>query len=668
MGRASFGARIICFLLEYPSVIMEKPIFSSPVVSGAVGCIEDVLEVERRVPGLPCGGYSTYTLLSEGLSSDPDSLALSFFLRSEDYEKPATWTRREWLGSITKAANMFRRLGLQRGDVVAFVLPNLPETHWTIWGGEAAGIAFAINPLLEAPMMLELMSAAKPKLVVTLAPLPGSDLWERVSPILSQVESLIGVLTVNPSCYLPGFADLSLAKGGVSQLEGLPVMDFHAEFQGEREDRLEFEPPKSDDIASYFCTGGTTGTPKIAVRAHRTEVANAVELSAAVGTELVFPGAVAFCGLPLFHVNAQIVTGLLPWLAGVHVVLGTPQGYRTPGLIQNFWKLVEHYSLNWFSGVPTIYSALLQVPRGECDVSSVRYGVCGAAPMPKELITHFQRETGVKILEGYGLTEAGCCSTLNPAAGECKVGSIGLRLPWQDIRVVLFSLTGRYLRDAEAGESGTIVIKGPNLFKGYLNPVHDQGLWVEIPDSQGKCERWLNTGDLGYVDEQGYFWLTGRAKELIIRGGHNIDPKMIEEPMHTHPAVAMAAAVGRPDAHAGEIPVLYVQLRPGAIATEEELMAYARQTVVEKAALPKRIHIVSSLPMTAVGKIFKPALAMSEMESILREEAEACGLIVSYCQAVRDERKGVVLNWSVDGDPGALISRLEKYSFSHEKV
>jgi acyl-CoA synthetase (AMP-forming)/AMP-acid ligase II len=661
---------MICSLLEFPSEIMEKPILSSPVVSGAVGCMEDVLAIERRVPQFPGNEISTYDLLKQGLSSAPESAALSFFLRSEDYEQPFTWNQRQWLGCIMQAANMFRRLGLQRGDVVAFVLPNLPETHLTIWGGEAAGIVFPINPLLEAPMMLELLNAAKPKLVVTLASTPGSDLWERVSPILNQVDSLAGVLTVNPLRYLPGSAGLALGGGGnqAGQLGNLPVMDFHAEFLGAREDRLEFDPPCSDDVASYFCTGGTTGTPKIAVRTHRTEVANALEVAATAGQELASPGTVVFCGLPLFHVNAQIVTGLLPWATGAHVILGTSLGYRAPGLVQNFWKLVEHYKLNWFSGVPTIYSSLLQVPRGEYDISSVRYGVCGAAPMPKELITRFQREAGIKILEGYGLTEAGCASTLNPVAGECKVGSIGLRLPWQDVRAVLVSPTGAYLRDAAVGQAGTIVIKGPNLFKGYLNPVHNQGLWLDIPDAQGNNERWLNTGDLGYVDEQGYFWLTGRAKELIIRGGHNIDPKMIEEPMHTHPAVAMAAAVGRPDAHAGEIPVLYVQLRPGVTASEDELMSYARQTVAEKAALPKYIHIVSSLPMTAVGKIFKPALAMSEMESIVREEAAACGLVVRHCQAVRDERKGVVLNWSVEGDPGELISRLEKYSFSHEMV
>ena len=651
---------------------MENSTFSSSTVIGAVGSVEDVLAIERRAPELAGCDISTYALLSAGLSQAPDSPALSFFLKSEDYENPFVWTGQQWLACITQTANMFRRLGLQRDDVVAFVLPNLPETHWTIWGAETAGIAFAINPLLEAPMMLELMNAAQPKFVVTLASTPGSDLWEKVSPILDQVPSLSSVLTVNPLRYLRGEARIAQVSGeGGSDPEhraGLSVFDFHTALEQASGDQLEFAAPKGEDVASYFCTGGTTGTPKIAVRMHRTEVANALELTASVGAALASPGTTAFCGLPLFHVNAQLVTGLLLWSAGCHVVLGTPFGYRAPGLIPNFWKIIDFYKPAWFSGVPTVYSSLLQVPVGDCDLSSLRYGVCGAAPMPKELIARFQQESGVKILEGYGLTEGGCASSINPVAGECRVGSIGLRLPWQGMRVVLLSKTGGYLRDARVGEAGLIVIKGPNLFKGYLNPVHNKGLWLEIPDTGGHGEPWLNTGDLGHVDEQGYFWLTGRAKELIIRGGHNIDPKMIEEPMHAHPSVAMAAAVGRPDAHSGEVPVLYVQLRPGTTATEDELMEFARQTVAEKAALPRRVHIVTSIPTTAVGKIFKPALSMAEMESVLREEAAACGVILVHCQAVRDERRGIVLNWSAEKDPGELITRLNKYAFAHERV
>ncbi len=646
---------------------IEEALILRPSRLEAVRGLEDVLAIEGVDPKLSSSDTSTYSLMTRGMLSAPDSCALSFFLESQDYDKPFTWTHREWLSCVTQSANMFRRLGLQRGDVVAFVLPNLPETHWTIWGGETAGIVFPINPLLEASMMLELMRAAGPKLIVTLAPTPGSDLWQKVSPILSDVETVVGVLTIDPLRYsrqVDGNEVNRVARP--AQIGRLPVLDFHEELDRSPRGELEFEGPGGDDVASYFCTGGTTGMPKIAVRTHRTEVANTMELAAAVGTVLASPGKTVFCGLPLFHVNAQLATGLLAWATGMHVVLGTPMGYRTPGLLQNFWAIVERYQLTWFSGVPTVYSALLQVPRGERDISSLRYGVCGAAPMPKELIGNFQRETGVKILEGYGLTEGGCVSCINPAGGECRVGSIGLRLPWQQLRVVLLSEGGSYLRDAQVDEVGTIVIKGPNLFKGYLNPVHNKGLWVEIPDRHGNGERWLNTGDLGRIDEQGYCWLTGRAKELIIRGGHNIDPKMIEEPMHTHPAVAMAAAVGRPDAHAGEIPVIYVQLRPGVSASPDELMEHARQTMAEKVALPKRVYVVPSLPTTGVGKIFKPALVMAEMESVLREEAEACGLVVKRCETVRDERTGLLLRWSVEGDPKELISRLDKYSFAHE--
>jgi fatty-acyl-CoA synthase len=646
---------------------MEKASRSASAVCG----LADVVAIESHDPALSRSDISTYALLARGAALALDDKALSFFLRSEDYEDPFTWTHREWLGCITQSANMFRRLGLQRDDVVAFVLPNLPETHWTIWGGETAGIVMAVNPMLEPPMMLELMNAARPKLVVTLASMPGADLWEKVLSVLPQVESLKTVLRVNPMRYLRESAGgLELAAVRPEDSPGLghvPVLDFHEELRLAPNAELEFTPPRGGDVASYFCTGGTTGTPKIAVRYHRTEVANAMELAAAIGPEFAAPGRTGFCGLPLFHVNGQIVTGLVPWSKGAHVVLGTPQGYRAPGLIHNFWAVVEHYSLNWFSGVPTIYSALLQVPRGDRDISSLCYGVCGAAPMPKELIANFQRETGLKILEGYGLTEGGCVSSLNPAGGECRVGSIGIRLPWQDMRAVVLGEDGGYLRNAEIGEVGVIIVKGPNLFRGYLNPIHNKALWIEMADRSGISEAWLNTGDLGRVDEQGYFWLTGRAKELIIRGGHNIDPKMIEEPMHAHPAVALAAAIGRPDAYAGEVPVVYVQLRPGASASADELMEHARQQVAEKAAQPKRIHIVPSLPITAVGKIFKPALAMAEMESVLREEG-ACGLVVTHCEAVRNERTGTVLRWSVEGDPKRLISRLEQYAFAQEMI
>jgi fatty-acyl-CoA synthase len=634
--------------------------------------LQDIEALESSMPDLMAGQRSTYALLSAGAKIRPDGPALSFFLRTEDHHRPHVWTHRQWMAKITQAANMFRQLGVKRGDVVAFVLPNLPETHWTIWGGEAAGIVFAINPLLEPAMMLDLLKAAQPQWIVTLAPTPGADLWDKVAGIAPQVPGLKGVLSISPLRYLrhPLAPVLRLVNRLKTprRMGPVPVLDFHRQLDRHDGHALGFEPPSLDDVASYFCTGGTTGMPKIAVRTHRTEVANALELAAVSASELSGPDAVVFCGLPLFHVNAQIGTGLSLWARGGQVLLATPQGYRGENVVKRFWELVAHHKIVSFSGVPTVFAALLQVPRQGHELSSLRFGVCGAAPMPVEMFNRVQKELGLKVLEGYGLTEAGCVSSLTPLHAAPRIGSIGLRMPWQDMRVALIDPDGQYLRDAEVDEVGTIIINGPNLFKGYLNPSHNKGLWAMRPGAHGQPERWLNTGDLGRVDADGYFWLTGRQKELIIRGGHNIDPKMIEEPMCTHPAVAMAAAVGRPDAHAGEVPVVYVQLRPGCQATEGELMAHAKATIAERAAHPKWIRIVDVLPTTAIGKIFKPTLIQQEVESVFMDEAHKLGVRVASVKACQDVKLGLVLRWQASGDVAALKASLDRHIFRHEQA
>lgn len=652
-----------------PSVARLRPV--DPRSPTGVRHLDDVHAIEAHEPD-PIGAIqNTYDLLLRGSRRHPDAPALSFFLRTEDHTAPMVWTHREWMARITQTANALRQLGVNRSDVIAFILPNLPETHWTIWGGEAAGIVFAINPLLEPPLMSELMNAARPTVLVTLAPTPNTDIWQKASEAAAHVPSLQHVLTVSPLTYLrhamaPLLHWVSRLKTPrkVGQAKVRPLLPL---IDAAPAQALTFPPPSLDDKASYFCTGGTTGLPKIAVRTHRTEVANAVELAATFGPEIQGAGRAVFCGLPLFHVNAQIGTGLTPWSVGAQVVLGTPQGYRAPGLIPRFWDIAAQHRFVFFSGVPTVYSALLQHPPKGQDLSELKFGICGAAPMPVELFHRFQKETGVKILEGYGLTEGGCVSSINPPHGETRLGSIGLRLPWQDMAAFVLDEQGRWLRDAEYNEVGVLAIRGPNLFEGYLHAAHNKGLWIERPNARGEMARWLNTGDLGRQDEQGYFWLTGRKKELIIRGGHNIDPKLIEEALHAHPAVAMAAAVGRPDAHAGEVPVAYVQLREGRAVTQAELMQHAQAQVAERAAWPKHIHIVDALPTTAIGKIFKPALTLQEMESVVRDEAQAAGTALSWCQASQDPRIGAVVRWRATGDGEALSNRLARYTFKHEQ-
>lgn len=623
----------------------------------------DVVAIEAQGPAtLPS---STYEMLQRGAAIDPDAPALSFFLRTSDHRRPECWTYRELMLEITRTANFFTRLGVRTDSVIAYVLPNLPETHFVIWGGEAAGIVCAINPMLEPAAIGDLLSAAGTEVLVTLAPFPGVDVWQKVHGILDKVPSLKHLVLVNLADRVRGAAGLmaglvqrlrlrkQLGRGGIRAAvpAQIDVHDFRSSTRKESGRVLDsgrrFHP---DDFSSYFCTGGTTGLPKIAKRRHRNEVANAWSAAQFLGNG-VGPGKTFFCGLPLFHVNAVLATGLVPFSQGAHVVLGTPQGFRGEGLIKHFWEVVERHRINFFSGVPTLYSALLEVPVGLRDLSSLEYGLCGAAPMPVEVFRTFQERTGIKVLEGYGLTEGTCVSSVNPPLGDRRLGSIGLRVPGQEMKAVVVDDGDKYLRDCNVDEAGVLVISGPNVFGGYVLPEHNEGLWIDTGDGK----RWLNSGDLGRRDVDGYFWLTGRKKDVIIRGGHNIDPGTIEEPLHCHPAVHLAAAIGRPDAHAGELPVAYVQLKQGATATEQQLAQFLRDAITERAALPKYIRIIETMPLTTVGKIFKPDLKRRELLDAVRVALAEADVQVRAITAIESKSSGTTLQ--VDLDSPALEQR-----------
>ena len=299
-----------------------------------------------------------------------------------------------------------------------------------------------------------------------------------------------------------------------------------------------------------------------------------------------------------------MVTGLASLFVGAHVLLATPQGFRAPGLVAKFWEIVEHHRVVMFSAVPTLLSALLSISPDGRDLSALRFVICGAAPLSPELIQQFEAATGVTIVEGYGLTEATCTVALNPLNGERRAGSVGLPVPFQQVRIARLGAQGEWLDDAALGETGTVMLAGPNIFQGYGQEHQNVGAFAL--DDTGA--RWLNTGDLGALDADGRLWLRGRSKDVIIRGGHNIDPALIEDAFYAHPAVALAAAIGRPDAHAGEVPVVYVQLKPGQSASPDDLARFAQARIVERAAQPKAVRIIDALPLTAVGKVFKPAL------------------------------------------------------------
>jgi len=615
----------------------------------------DVESIEACFDGaLPDSSYAMIRAAAERHAVSP---ALTWLTSADPHASRCTWSYASLSRRITATANFFHALGVGAGDVVAFTLPNLPETHLTLWGGQAAGIVFPINPLLKPAAITELLAASEARVLVTLAPAAGEK--AALATLLADLPALQHLVLVAP---LGRALDLDALRPLLPAALGLH--DFAAGLRGQPDDRLvSGRRIRPDDLSSYFCTGGTTGAPKIAMRTHRNEVANAWSLAQLLG-DGIGPGRNLFCGLPLFHVNGVMVTGLLPFSRGAHVLLGTTQGFRGDGVIAGFWRLVERHRIHFFSAVPTVFAALQQEPVDGFDLRSLQYGLCGAAPLPVELLRGFEQRTGLKILEGYGLTEGTCVSSCNPPLGERRTGSIGLRLPLQAMKAVVLDESGAYVRDCAVDEVGTLVISGPNVCRGYKVEAHNRGLWVDCGDDR----RWLNTGDLGRQDADGYFYLTGRRKELIIRGGHNIDPASIEGPLYRHPAVQGAAAIGRPDAHAGELPVAYVQLKPGARVSEAELLDFARAEIAERAAVPKAVRILPALPLTGVGKIFKPELKQRETADALAEALAEAGAPADAIEVVNHPQRGLCVTARLARSSAEAPAReaLGRYPFPFE--
>lgn len=561
-----------------------------------ISTLADIESFEKTPLESRLSADNTYDMIKQGALVNPGATAISFIFSGEQYTNPMDVTYGEFLAQVNRTANLFHDLGIGPNDVISYLLPNIPQTHYVLWGGEAAGIVNPINPMLEPSTIADICKAAGTKVLVALGDVPGSDIWDKVEQIRNE---------------LPGLKKIVRVMGPSNEEEGIVGFDeVISNYSAHGLDSGRVISP--DDIASMYHTGGTTGTPKLAPHTHYNEAAMAYIIGQAGELNA---GETILCGLPLFHVNGTTVTGLFPFSVGARVVLLSPMGYRDPSLWPNFYKIVDFFKAVSFSAVPTILSVLLDIPQGNADISSLRYLICGAAPLSVELFQRFETSTGMRILEGYGLTEGTTASSINPIHGESRVGSIGLRLPYQEMKVFIVDEFGIFEREAEPDEIGCICIKGPTVFKGYLEERHNVGIWPQ--------KGWFNTGDLGRMDKDGYFWLTGRKKELIIRGGHNIDPMVIEEPLYKLTEVQTAAAVARPDPYAGEVPVAYVQLQPGSELTTEEILEYLKGEIGERAAVPKEIHIVETIPLTPVGKIFKPALKWDAIGRVYSRELES---------------------------------------------
>ncbi len=572
--------------------------------------------------------HSTYEALQLGAALDAQAPALHFLQHAGPDETPLTLTHAQLIARVTQAANAFHALGVGRGEVVSLLLPLLPQAFVALFGAQAVGVANPVNPMLSAGQIADILRAAGTRVLVTVAPTEGTDHWDKVTAVRYAVPTLKTVLVV----------------GGAARAD-LEADDFDAHLDAQPGTHVSSgRVPTDDDAAGSFHTGGTPGTPKLVRHTHANQVSQAWALRL---MGLAGPGRGGLFGLRLFHVGGALTQGLAPLANGGHVIVLSPAGWRDAHALPNVWKLVQRYRPHLFGAVPTVLAGAVQVPRNGADVSSLKCVSGGGSAIPVAVIQTYEQQMKLPVLEVYGMTETSSVHTMSYPDMPYEAGSVGRPLPYARTRVVKLDADGRLLGDCAPNEIGIVAMAGPGVFGGYLSEQHNRGAFVD--------PGWVNSGDLGRLDELGQLWITGRAKDLIIRGAHNIDPAPLEELLYRHPAVALAALVGQPDAYAGELPVAYVQLKPGASPSAAELIGYLREHTPERAAVPVALHFVDPMPLTAVGKIFKPALRVDAMRRVAEQMLEglaAAGEPLGV-QVISDAQHGHVIRVSLGRAHGA---------------
>ncbi len=555
--------------------------------------------------------------------------AVSFQMFSAPGAKAQTLNWAEVKARVTQAANLFRSLGLGADDTVAYILPTLNETAITLLGGMTAARVAPINPLLEPEKIASLLRETRARVVVTLRAFPKTDVAQKVAEAVAQAPDVETVLEVDmlPHLSPPKSWIVPFIRPKSAPRHRARVLDFARELAKQPSDKLTFEAPAEDRIAAYFHTGGTTGMPKLAQHRYGGMIYNGW-----LGAELLFTEKdVLLCPLPLFHVFAAYPILMCCIMSGAHVVFPTPQGYRGEGVFDNFWKLIERWGVTFMITVPTALAALMQ-RKVDADISSLRTGISGSAALPRQLYRRFEEATGVQIAEGYGLTEATCLVSCNPVDGAKKIGSVGFPLPYTEVQI-LRAANGSFTECA-TDDVGEICIRNPGVTPPtYTDDAKNRDLYT--PGG------YLRTGDLGKLDGDGYLWITGRQKDLIIRGGHNIDPAEIEEALLSHPEVSFAGAIGQPDAKSGELPCAYVELVADAQVTPEALLAHITPRISERAAMPKHIEVMAELPKTAVGKVFKPDLRRRAIARVLDAALREAGIAARVAEVVEDRKRGL---------------------------
>lgn len=562
--------------------------------------LADIEALERRPYDELVPARSMYQVFQATAGLYGERPALTMLRSASLDDAPATYTHTQLLAEITRAANMFSRLGMT-GGVAAILARTHDRVPALIWGAQTAGTASCINYLLAPDVIAALLQAEQARILVCAGPTLDAELWAKAREVIARVPELQAILVL----------------GGQVEIDDPRIHDLDALMDSQPGDRLTFDyTPERSAIAALFHTGGTTGVPKLVPQTHLNQIHAAWSLAQLFDLS---EQDVALNGFPLFHVGGTSTIGMSVLATGGHVVMLSPAGLRDPQIVSNIWRLAERYRASFIGGVPTSIGAMSEVQLEGCDLSSVRFAFTGGASLPGAVGQRFEERTGIPLLEQYGMTESVAAIAATPFNGRRVRGSVGLRAPFSAIDIMRRDAAGQWIACAP-GVVGSVVARGPQIVAGYLNAEHNRQAFT--PDGG------LITGDLGRLDEHGYLFLTGREKDLIIRSGHNIDPQAIEEVANSHPAVAVSAAVGMPDGYAGELPVIFVTLAPGQSVDTAELQKFIGDRIPEPPAKPRHLFVLDTIPVTGVGKIYKPALRDMALVYKLRMEIAELGQAV----------------------------------------
>jgi len=569
--------------------------------------IADIRALEARGYDAVFPSKSPATMLSAAAQQWPDGEAIRYLSDPSDPSKDQSVSFAEFFERIRSAAAVFRDLGVVPGRSVAILAPHTLSTEIALWGAELAGHVCPINPMLRPGHIAELLDAANVTAIVALGENDELDIWANLIPALRREGVNLPILNCDADRPSPGSDGAFEAL--ISKMDGTGFSD----------------PTDDDALAALYHTGGTTGAPKLVRHSHRNQahVARSCVLLQGYGTSDVVVN-----GFPLFHVAGAFVYGLSALSAGSTVLIPGRLGMRNRAFAGSIWHQVERHGITVLGAVPTILSALCSLPVN-ADISTLRAALTGGSPLPPELAEAFEAHTNIPVRNILGMTETAGAIALESVHAPRTPKSCGFPLPFSEVAILDGEGDLDPSRALPPNETGVVAIRGPNVAAGYSDPARDSATFLE--------GGWLISGDLGHLDKEGRLFISGRAKDVIIRGSHNIDPQRIEDALLAHPDVETAAAVGMPDSYAGELPVAFVTLRGTATAQSKDLTKFLAHRIDEPAAMPKRIEIIDEMPVTPVGKIFKPDLRRIATEWALSAAAIAAGIEVEISAQANGE-------------------------------